>query len=133
MQIVLDDFLDDIPTNAQVHGDILNGHHLRQFQNVLGETSGVAASRVGELDGRLTNGLAIATLNPWDAKRDSYPKEKTMNEVTTEKEVLAQNAEIYRELTSQHPEIVDVLILLAAMEAVGHGAMDVLSIIREEK
>lgn len=56
-----------------------------------------------------------------------------MSEIKTEQEALAQNAEIYRELTSQHPELIDFLLLLSAMEAVGHNSMAVLSIIREGK
>lgn len=37
---------------------------------------------------------------------------------------------VYREIISNHPEVVPVLILLSAMNAFGHSAADVLKIIR---
>ena len=39
-----------------------NSHHPRQFQDVLGETPNIGASRVGKLDGRLSNGIAVVAL-----------------------------------------------------------------------
>jgi hypothetical protein len=71
LQIVLDDFLDHIPTDAQVQGDIPNGHHPRQFQDLLGKAAGVAASGIGKLDGCLSKSVAVAALYAGDAKNNS--------------------------------------------------------------
>ena len=70
LQVVFDDFLDDIPTDAQMQGDIPNGHHPRQFQNILGETPNIRASGIGKPNGGLTNGIAVAALDAGNAKHD---------------------------------------------------------------
>ena len=58
LQIGLLDFLDQVPTHAQMIRHVPNRHALRQFQHIAGKGLGVGASGVGKGDGHLPDGVA---------------------------------------------------------------------------
>src|SRR5437899_1253016 len=50
-QILLVNLLDEVPTDSQVVGDVLDGHAATQFQGIAGKSLGVAAAWVGKVEG----------------------------------------------------------------------------------
>ena len=64
LQIGFLNILDHVPTDAQVLGDILDGHIEGKFQGVPLKGFGIGDARVGEVDLHLSHYAAAATLHP---------------------------------------------------------------------
>src|SRR5262249_53826077 len=69
-QVALLDVLDRVPADAEVMGDVLDGHVAEQLQGVALEGLGVAAPRVGEGDLDLADGATGAALDAGDGEDD---------------------------------------------------------------
>jgi len=67
------DFLDHVPTDAQVTSHVLDGHVPRQFQDVALKRPAVGPSRLGETDGRLANQAAVLAGQPRDPGLQLHP------------------------------------------------------------
>ena len=65
-QVSLLDFLDYIPTDAQVVGDILDGHVPQEFQGVPLKGFGVRHAGIGKANLDLSDDFALAALHPGD-------------------------------------------------------------------
>src|SRR2546425_13050054 len=81
-EIVLDDILDDVPTDAQVAGHILDGHEAGQLQGVAAERLRVAAPGLGEGQRHLADGTARPALDARD--RQYHGHRPTADGETTE-------------------------------------------------
>src|SRR5262249_5370576 len=66
LQVLSVNVLDDIPTDAQVLGHILDGHEPAQLQGIAGERLGIAAARFGKIQLDLPDPAAGRTRHAGD-------------------------------------------------------------------
>ena len=69
-QVALLDVLDQVPTDVEVVGDVVDGHAAPQFQGVALEGERVAASGVGEGDLDLADEATVQAFDPRDGEVD---------------------------------------------------------------
>ena len=74
-EIILFDFLDHVPANAEQVGDILDRHAASQLQCVFGPVFGVGSTFSGKADFDLANDLAVVTLHARQGGDNDSPLE----------------------------------------------------------